>query len=252
MLIKSASKHITPSRYMKSLILSFVTFILGISNCLGQTETKAFRYDTIPTPTQNEVQLFRYDTVADPKVNQSQEPLYKIERPVKQQRYQSKSAQEPLSYNEGQGSQGRMVFGGAFGMAFSSGYVSVNISPQVGYEFNRYFTAGGGVGYFYYRDNSHGNDFSQNYLGVNAYARFHPIRFISLQVQPEIYQMWGSAGGQSLDSQTVPCILVGGGVNIPSGRNGAVTMMIHYDLVQNDWSPYGNQMFYSVGYIFGF
>ncbi|WP_110310782.1 hypothetical protein [Dysgonomonas alginatilytica] len=238
---------------MKNLLVLLVTFILGVSDCLGQTDTKAFRYDTIPAPAKDQVQLFRYDTVADPRESQSQQPLYKIEQPVQQQQQtsQSKPAQQPLSYSGGQ-SQGRMVFGGSFGMAFGSGYASVNISPQVGYEFNRYFTAGGGVGYFYYRDNSHGSDFSQNYLGLNTFARIHPIRFISLQVQPEIYQMWGSVGGQSLDSQTVPCVLVGGGVNIPSGRNGAVTMMIHYDVVQNDWSPYGNQMFYSVGYIFGF
>lgn len=228
---------------MKILIFTLIAFILVVSNCLGQTDTKAFRYDTIPVPAKNQVPLFRYDTIADPMVNQSQEPLYKMERPVQQQ---------PLNYSEGHPSQGRMVFGGSFGMAFGSGYVSVNISPQVGYEFNRYFTAGGGIGYFYYKDNHHGNNFSQNYLGLNAFARFHPIRFISLEVQPEIYRMWGSSGGHSLDSQTVPCLLIGGGVNIPSGRNGVVTMMIHYDVVQNDWSPYGNQIFYSIGYIFGF
>lgn len=237
---------------MKTLILSLAAFIWVVSNSFGQTETKVFRYDTVPAPAKNQVPLFRYDTVADPMVNQSQEPLYRIEQPAKQQQtYQPKPSQ-PLNYREGNESQGRMIFGGSFGMAFGSGYVSVNISPQVGYEFNRYFTAGGGIGYFYYKEDSRRNDFSQNYLGLNAFARFHPIRFISLEVQPEIYQMWGSSGGKSIDSKTVPCVLVGGGVNIPSGRNGAVTMMIHYDLVQNEWSPYGSQIFYSIGYIFGF
>lgn len=242
---------------MKILILSLITFILGVSNCFGQMDTQAFRYDTVPAPSKNQVPLFSYDTVADPMVNQSQQPLYKIEQPVQQQQqqqqtYQSRPAQQPLSYSEGHSSQGRMIFGGSFGMAFGSGYTSINVSPQIGYEFNRYFTAGGGIGYFYYKNDYNRNDFSQNYLGLNVFARFNPIRFISLEVQPEIYQMWGSSGGQSLDSQKVPCVLVGGGVNIPSGRNGAVTMMIHYDVVQNDWSPYGNQMFYSIGYIFGF
>lgn len=237
---------------MKTLTLLLAAFILVVSNCFAQTDTKAFRYDTVPAPAKNQAPLFRYDTVADPMVNQSQEPLFRLEQPAKQQTYQSKNSQQPVSHNERQKSPGRMVFGGSFGLAFGRGYSSINISPQVGYEFNPYFTAGGGVAYFYYREDSNRNDFSQNYLGLNTFARFHPIRFISLQVQPEIYQMWGSSGGKSLDSQTVPCVLVGAGVNIPSGRRGAVTMMIHYDLVQNDWSPYGNQMFYSVGYIFGF
>lgn len=240
--------------YMKILILSLVTFILGVSNSFGQTETKAFRYDTVPAPSKNQVQLFRYDTIASPVANQSQQPLYKIEQPVQQQRqrYQSKSTQKPLSYDEGQVSQGRMVFGGSFGMAFGNDYLSINISPQLGYEFNPYFTAGGGISYFYYKDDHDRNDFSQNYLGANVYARFYPIPFISLEVRPEVYQMWGNAGGQSLDSQTVPCVLIGGGINIPAGNNGAVSMMVHYDLVQNDWSPYGDQIFYSIGYVFGF
>ncbi len=229
---------------MKTLILSLATFVLGVSNSFGQTDTSAFRYDTVPNPAKT----------------QSQQTLYKIEQPVKQQQpqtYQSKPAQsqQPLSYSEGHSSQGRMVFGGTFGLAFGSNYSSVNISPQVGYEFNRYFTAGGGIAYFYYKNDLNigdRSDFSQNYLGANVYAKFSPIRYISFQVQPEIYQMWGSAGGESIDSQTVPAVLAGGGVNIPAGRNGAVSLMVYYDLVQDDWSPYGNQMFYSIGYTFGF
>ncbi len=138
--------------------------------------------------------------------------------------------------------------GGTIGFGLSDTYSMVNISPQVGYRFNQYFSAGGGIGYIYYGYKGGYSDYTYNYLGANLYARVNPIRYIALQVQPELYRVWG----KGLESRVVPTFLVGAGGTIPIGYNGGVNVMVFYDVVQNDYSPYSIEPFLSVGYVFGF
>lgn len=142
----------------------------------------------------------------------------------------------------------RLVIGGSFGISFGD-YTIINISPQLGYTFNK-FTLGGGVSYNYYGYSD--SNATLNYLGLNAYVRYQPIQYISLQVQPEIYGQWGKQRGVSIESNTVPVVLVGAGGTLPIGGNSGVSIMFYYDLIQNEWSPYGNEVFYSIGYNFRF
>lgn len=148
----------------------------------------------------------------------------------------------------------RLTFGGGLGLQFGD-YTLVNIAPQVGYNFNSYLNAGAGFTYTHYGRKYDHNQFKEtnNYLGFNVYGRFYPIPYIVLMIQPEINRMW-----QTMEYRTpprskekreefVPVCLVGGGL-----RLGPVTAMIQYDLAQNSDSPYGNRLFYSLGYTFGF
>ncbi len=142
-----------------------------------------------------------------------------------------------------------VVVGGQFGFNITNGQTAINVSPQLGYRFNQYLTAGAGVGYSYYSYKDVFNQkYSQNYLGMNIYGQVNPIKYVALKVQPEVYQMWG----QNIETQTIPCLLVGAGATIPTGNNGGVSMMFYYDVAQNDFSPYGKDIFYSIGYTFGF
>ena len=142
----------------------------------------------------------------------------------------------------------KLEFGGNFGLSFGSNATSVVIAPQVGYAFDPHFSAGIGVNYSYYRYSSDSyNKTSLNYMGFNAYGRIKPANPIVLQIQPEIYRVWGSSYGSSI-SQVVPTLLVGGGVIVPVGKSSGIFMMLYYDIVQNNYSPYGNRIFYSVGY----
>lgn len=137
------------------------------------------------------------------------------------------------------------VFGFSFGSSKSSGSsTSLQISPQIGYRFHEKASAGGGVGYIYDKWSGH----SSNYLGLNAYFRFRPIRYISLQFQPELYRTWGS----HYKSRFVPVLLLGGGVILPVGYNGGVSLSFYYDVLDNDYSPYRGGLLYSVGYVFRF
>jgi len=146
---------------------------------------------------------------------------------------------------------GKLEFGGNFGLSFGNNASSVVIAPQVGYLIDPHFSAGIGVNYSYYRYSSNSNTgTSLNYMGFNVYGRVKPVQSILLQIQPEIYRVWGSSSGSSI-SQLISTLLVGGGVTLPLGSRGGIMMMLYYDLVQNAYSPYGNRIFYSVGYTFG-
>lgn len=144
----------------------------------------------------------------------------------------------------------KLEFGGGLGMSFGSDITTLTIAPQVGYAFTPRLSAGFGVNYSYY---SYSSDFydrlSLNYMGLNVYGRARPVDPIVLQIQPEIYRMWGSSGGVPIN-RIVPAFLGGAGVIIPLGnRGGGIMMMLYYDLVQDKYSPYGNRLFYSVGYV---
>lgn len=163
-----------------------------------------------------------------------------------------KNNQQAVRQNNGF-DKSRLVFGGSFGLQFGD-YTVINVSPQVGYDFSRYCTLGAGIGYTYYKDHYYsGNsryDYKSSYLSMNIFGRFYPIQYIVLSAQPEISRMWRSydaVGGSYKENKFVPSVLVGGGL-----RLGGVIAMIQYDVVQDSDSPYGDNIFYSVGYTFSF
>jgi hypothetical protein len=154
----------------------------------------------------------------------------------------------------------RLFFGGNFGMSFGD-YTFINITPQVGYQFNRYLSAGGGISFigtaFTQRD-FNGNKLykdSYNSAGLNVFGRVHPIPFLFLQAQPEYNYTWGKTkfyNGQSelkLDGEFVPVLLLGAGAVIPAGR-GSFIAMLQYNVIDNDRSVYGNRPFVSFGFNF--
>ncbi len=147
----------------------------------------------------------------------------------------------------------RLTFGGGIGAQFGD-YTLVNFSPQVGYNFTNYLNAGAGINYVYYSEKYDGNRYKQtnNYFGLNLYARLYPVSFLVLKIQPEVNRMWQKiehrpTGVKETTEKLIPTFLVGGGL-----RLGPVTAMIEYDVAQNSNSPYGNRLFYSLGYTFNF
>lgn len=158
----------------------------------------------------------------------------------------------------------RLFGGGSFALSFGN-ITIINISPQVGYRFNRYLAAGVGVnGQYSSFKTVNGYDGStvsrEEYgvAGLNVFGRFYPIEQVILQVQPEGNYVWGKVKYYDptqefkLDGKVVPSILLGAGGAIPMGGAGAMIIMGHYDILQNERTPYGNKVFFSIGYNIGF
>jgi len=156
----------------------------------------------------------------------------------------------------------KLFFGGTFGASFGS-YTFVNVSPQVGYMFNKYFAAGTGINFIYSstKYDYYVPPFKDEYgvAGLSIFGRLYPVRFLLVQAQPELNYTWGkrkfSDGNiedQKLDPKFVPSLLVGAGAAIPLGGNGrsAMTVMYQYDVIQDPRSPYGSNAFLSIGFNF--
>lgn len=145
--------------------------------------------------------------------------------------------------------QGEWLFGGSFGMAFGNRQTTLSIAPQVGYTQSPYFSVGGGVTYNHYYASK--PDDKMNYVGLNIFGEINPFPFLAFRLQPELYEGWGKMNGKDRSAELIPTILVGGGIRIPLIK-GNIGVMFYYDVLQHDDTPYGNNLFYTIGYTFGF
>ena len=150
----------------------------------------------------------------------------------------------------------RLFVGGNFGLTFGN-YTLINVSPQIGYRFNRYFAAGTGLNFQYVslkREDYNGDAYyksSQGVTGLNIFGRVYPIQYFMLQVQPEMNYIFGkekyfqtsyqNEQEYTLNAEIVPSLLLGGGLVLPSGGRGAFIASLFYDVLQRDSSPYGNR-----------
>lgn len=153
-------------------------------------------------------------------------------------------APPPMSYASVAASRWR--FGGSIGFNTNDRYTHVNIAPQIGYAITNGITVGGGVSYTYYDNKKY--DYTENYFGMHLYARAYPIRYITLYAQPELQRRWGKDRQGKSESELIGCFLLGGGFVIPTGPNGGMSITFYYDVIQDNHSPYGNHIGYSIGY----
>jgi hypothetical protein len=157
----------------------------------------------------------------------------------------------------------RLFIGGNFGLTFGS-YTFINISPQIGYRFNRYLAAGTGLNFQYvslkekYSNGDLYRKTSQGVTGLNVFGRVYPINQFMLQVQPEVNYVFGKEKfydtnpeqTYNLDAKIVPSLLLGGGLVLPSGR-GSFIASVFYDVLQNESSPYSNKPIVNFTYNIG-
>ena len=142
------------------------------------------------------------------------------------------------------------VFTGNIGFDFRDTYFHLSVAPQIGYSLTNFLIVGGGVSYDYYNNK---NGFVRHTAGVNVYARAYLLEYITFHVQPEGYMQWRFADGKAVGSGTTGAsILAGAGLTYPVASKGYVSAMVFYDILQRADSPYGNRIFYSVGYGFRF
>lgn len=163
----------------------------------------------------------------------------------------------------------RLFVGGNFGLSFGN-FTFINISPQLGYRFNDFFAAGIGInGQFSQQKYRSGGTtlYKDRYgvAGMNLFGRFYPIQQGFIQLQPEMNYIWGSRIDytpqevkSSLNGKILPSLLAGAGAYLPAGRAGGFIIMAQYDLLNksdfypNPSTPYGKNIFMTIGFNAGF
>jgi hypothetical protein len=180
--------------------------------------------------------------------------------------YASAQFTEPAREELSEGKKGfdpqRLFFGGNFGLTFGD-FTFINISPQVGYRLTEQFSVGTQINFIYQSSKiTYGPNFYDKseyaYVGLGIFGRFNPVRFLLINIQPEMNYIWGNTKYVSpgntyevkQEGKFIPSVLAGAGAIFPTGGRGALIAMIQYDLVQNDLSPYGRNPFFSFGFNF--
>lgn len=159
----------------------------------------------------------------------------------------------------------RLFVGGTAGLAFGD-YTYINLSPHLGYHFNRFLAAGMGINGEYQSTKDYdaisGALFSKTkmtIIGLNVFGRVYPIRYFMLQVQPEANYIFGKISfydsnpkqTYNLDAEIVPSVLAGGGLVLPS-PGGEFIAAVFYDVLQNPAALYGRRAIVRIGYNFNF
>ena len=158
----------------------------------------------------------------------------------------------------------KLFYGGNLGLSFGS-LTYINLSPLIGYRFSDLFAAGLQVNGLYesarYRDYSNVTVRKERFgmVGLGVFGRIYPIPQLFLQLQPEMNYTMGKTIYYDSDPPTeaqnqelVPALLGGVGYAQPMGRGNSFVIMILYDILQDDHSPYGSKPIFRAGVNIGF
>jgi hypothetical protein len=122
-------------------------------------------------------------------------------------------------------------FGGDFGLGFASGTFTVQFSPQVGYYFNQYITAGIIATYEYYKYSSNYNSISSSVYGGGIYADSHPLDFLVVHAEAQAIcydNYW--ANYNDPDKKVDIPILIGGGYHRQITDRASFNFMLLWNL----------------------
>jgi len=149
-------------------------------------------------------------------------------------------------------------FGGSLGAAFGN-TTFIDISPMVGYQFTPRFQAGLGLIYNYFsiRDRWTGDRFSMHVFGVNPYVQFAVVQtsnfhlFLRAEYALVNYDanFWWRDLERNREWQHYP--LIGGGVLLPVGRSGGISLQVMWDLLENNPTIFGRNPIIRAGVMFG-
>lgn len=148
-------------------------------------------------------------------------------------------------------------FGGNFGLQFGN-ITFIDISPTVGYQFTNRFLAGLGITYNFYRErwylNSERQYFTMNVIGGTTFAQFTAIQIPSMHFFLRAEYSLLNQGVDWLGQQRRDWVhypMVGGGILLPFGRAGGISVQLMWDLLENDNSIFGRNPIIRMGVMFG-
>lgn len=162
----------------------------------------------------------------------------------------------------------KLILGGSLGVVFGD-YTNVDISPLVGYRFSEYIAAGINVNaqYGQYKSIDYVTDRTiqrdkYTIFGGGVWGRVYPLPMLFIHIQPEynfvtqsstVYDTPGRDDKRTFKTNYgVPSLLIGAGYTQSVGGRVGIGISILYDVLQDNRSPYNNNLIYRVGAGLGF
>ena len=156
----------------------------------------------------------------------------------------------------------KLFVGSTFSLGFGT-YTNVDISPMIGYNINRYFSAGLGATYMFYSYNNGAERIQGNFYGGRIFSRIMPLPdllpgiFLHGEMESINNERYIAINPNTFPVLTrtwTPAVLVGAGFRQKAGNNSYFTVSILYNLSDDGTSAstiYNGPLIYRVGFILG-
>ena len=132
---------------------------------------------------------------------------------------------------------GHLRVGGGIGLGFSTGFISIGISPQVSYIFKRIVEPGVALRYEYSKDRIPIPEVTWHTFGGSIFVRVFPIPQFFVIVEGELLNTGFKAGGVTSDRRNYGNLLLGGGLVMGVGKGAFVATSLKIAVFRNAYYP---------------
>lgn len=132
---------------------------------------------------------------------------------------------------------GHLRVGGGIGFGFSTGFISIGISPQVSYIFKRIVEPGVALRYQYSKDRLPVPEVTWHTYGGSLFVRIFPIPQFFVIVEGEIINTGFKQGSFTSGRTNYGNLLLGGGLVMGVGKGAFVATSLKVAVFRNAFYP---------------
>ena len=132
---------------------------------------------------------------------------------------------------------GHLRVGGGIGFGFSTGFITIGISPQVSYIFKRIVEPGVALRYEYTKDRIPIPEVTWHTYGGSLFVRIFPIQQFFVIVEGELINTGAKQGGFTSPRTTLGNLLLGGGLVMGVGKGAFVATSLKIPVFRNAFYP---------------
>ena len=177
---------------------------------------------------------------APPVLAQDEPEIEVITEPPPQlepQPAESPPEQPPPQPDEPEEPLGHLRVGGGIGFGFSTGFISIGISPQVSYIFKRIVEPGVALRYEYSKDRLPIPEVTWHTYGGSLFVRLFPIQQFFIIVEGEIINTGWKQGSFTSGRRNYGNLLLGGGLVIGVGKGAFMATSLKIAVFRNAFYP---------------
>ena len=182
--------------------------------------------------------LAQDEVEVDPGVVVITEPPPQLEPPpAEPPAAETPSEQPPPPPEKPEEPLGHLRVGGGIGFGFSTGFISIGISPQVSYIFKRIVEPGLAFRYQYSKDRIPIPEVTWHTYGGSLFVRVFPIQQFFIIVEGELINTGWKQGGFTSARRTYGNLLLGGGLVMGVGKGAFVATSLKIAVFRNAFYP---------------